>query len=65
MVKVFPRPDPTVVCLRFEPETFLKFFGMFLRGLGIYPPSQIENLRVGILTGEVYRDLRQHQYYTL
>ena len=53
VVKVFPGSDPTVVGLGFEAETFLKVFCVFLCGLGIYPPREIEDLCVGELAGEL------------
>ena len=52
VVEIFPRADPAVVRLRLESEPSLKLFRVFLRGLRVDPPRQIENLRIGVLAGE-------------
>ena len=52
VIEIFPGANPTEMGLRFKTEPPLEIHRVFLCGLRIDPPREIEDLRVCVLAGE-------------
>ncbi len=52
VIEIFPGANPAKMGLRLKTEPPLEIHRMFLRGLRIDPPREIEDLRVCVLAGE-------------